>query len=79
MTAELFAQILLGAATDGLPYIGGGLAVGAIIFAVIWGIRNAIVFFQDLAEDRHWALEDASYAANLARQEANPRTPRHRE
>jgi len=42
MTAVEFSAILLDAATDALPYLAGGVAAGAVVFAVTLGIRKGL-------------------------------------
>lgn len=42
MTAVEFSAILLDGATDAIPYIAGGVAAGAAIFAIFLGIRGGI-------------------------------------
>ncbi|GAA2084169.1 hypothetical protein GCM10009840_21080 [Pseudolysinimonas kribbensis] len=37
-----FAASILTAATGALPYIGGGVAAGVVVFAVTFGIRKGI-------------------------------------
>lgn len=42
MTAVEFSAILLDGATDALPYLAGGVAAGAVILAVTFGIRKGL-------------------------------------
>lgn len=42
MTAASFATSLLAAANGALPYVGGGVAAGVVIFAVTFGIRKGL-------------------------------------
>lgn len=40
--ATQFATDLLGAANGVLPYIGGAVAAGLVIFALTWGIKKGL-------------------------------------
>ncbi|MDI1338131.1 MAG: hypothetical protein PSU94_18270 [Lacunisphaera sp.] len=42
MTAVEFTSILTDAATGALPYLAGGVAAGAVIFAVTLGLRKGV-------------------------------------
>lgn len=37
-----FATDLLGAANNVLPYIGGAVAAGLVVFALTWGIKKGL-------------------------------------
>lgn len=40
--ATQFATDALGAAQASLPYVGGGVAAGLVIFTVMYGIRSGL-------------------------------------
>lgn len=55
---EMFGTILTGAVTGALPYILGGVAAGAVLLAVLLGVRKALAFSRYLATGELTAAEE---------------------
>ena len=52
MDPAAFLALLTGTAEDVIPYIGGGVAAGLVVFVVGFGIRKGIHAFQTMQFDR---------------------------
>lgn len=65
MSAADFATMLLSTANSALPYIGYGVAAGALILGVLLGVRALFRMFRVFAEDRErladWEVYEARY------------------
>lgn len=70
MTAADFAALLVTTANAALPYIGYGVAAGALSFGVIWAVTIAFRWTRQVAEDREmladWAEFEARYEETYA-------------